>query len=784
MLHGIRVVDLSTEIAGPYCTKLLADAGAEVVKFEDADGDPLRSWGASASEGLDGALFEFLNTSKRGAAGTITDAHVVDRCVVADVVVHNAPPGTFPVAPLLERNPSLVIASISPFGQDGPWADRPATEFTIQAHCGSIGSRGLPEQPPLAAGGRLGEFMTGTYTAVAIAAAVRRAQRTGHGEHLDVAMLPVMSLTMNTYAMVFAEMLGWPDIARPARAVEVPSIEPTTDGYAVFTTNSAQQLADFLVLIERPDQLEAEDSKDWFSHAGRFQRRDEFNAMTRAFTSVRSTDEVLTAAELLRIPSGPVGYGPTVTTFDHFRARGAFVESPSGRFVQPRVPFKITGVTPQPFTRAPARNADDAPPWPERDPRAVTGSPALPLDGVRILDLTAWWAGPAAGHLLALLRADVIKVESVSRPDLMRYSSVRPPTTDQWWEWSPMYHGANNTKRGITIDLASEAGHDLFLELVAESDGVIENYSVRVMDNFGLSFDALRAANPRIVLTRMPAYGLSGPWRDRTGFAQTMESITGMAWVTGWADGPPVLPRGPCDPLASAHAVFATILALAERDRTGEGRLVEATMIEAALNAAAEVTVEYGASGTELTRTGNRGPYAAPQNVYQCAGHEQWVAVAVANDAQWAALRAALGDPEWARDPALATVDGRRAAHDLIDERLAVWTKDQDATELAELLASAGVPAGVVVDARDIASNPQLLHRNFFETEHHPVSGDAKLPAGAWKFASNHQPWMRRAAPTLGQHNDEVFRELLGLADAELGRLRADGIIGEMPKGT
>ena len=126
-----------------------------------------------------------------------------------------------------------------------------------------------------------------------------------------------MSLTMNTYAMVFAEMLGWPDITRPARAVEVPSIEPTTDGYAVFTTNSAQQLADFLVLIERPDQLDGEDSKDWFSHAGRFARRDQFNAMTRAFTSVRSTDEVLAAAELLRIPSGPVGNGPTVTTFDH-----------------------------------------------------------------------------------------------------------------------------------------------------------------------------------------------------------------------------------------------------------------------------------------------------------------------------------------------------------------------------------------------------------------------------------------------------------------------------------
>src|SRR4029078_11374927 len=199
----------------------------------------------------------------------------------------------------------------------------------------------------------------------------------------------------------------------------------------------------------------------------------------------------------------------------------------------------------------------------------------------------------------------------------------------------------------------------------------------------------------------------------RTGFAQTMESITGMAWVTGWADGPPVLPRGPCDPLASAHAVFATIRALAERDRTGEGRLVEATMIEAALNAAAEVVVEFGASGTELTRNGNRGPYAAPQNVYRCAGDEQWIAIAVASDAQWDGLRAEMGAPEWARDPQLATASGRRAAHDAIDARSAAWRPDQDVVEVADRLAAAGIPAGVVVDARDIASNPQLLYRAF-----------------------------------------------------------------------
>ncbi|GMU77882.1 MAG: CoA transferase [Acidimicrobiia bacterium] len=781
MLHGIRVVDLSTEIAGPYCTKLLADAGADVVKVEPPGGDALRRWGPSASDDVPGALFEFLNTSKRGLAGTITDPDVIDLCVAADVIVQDGPPGTFPVPALMERHPGLVIVSISRFGQDGPWRDRPATEFTLQAECGSIAGRGLPERPPFAAGGRIGEWVTGVYAAVAAAAAVREAQRSGRGEHIDCALLAVMSITMNTYTAVMADMAGWPPVSRPVRNVEVPSIEPTSDGYVCFTTNSSQQLADFLLLIGRPDQL---DEQDWFRHPTRWQRRDEFLTMAHDYTTARTSATVLAEAEELRIPSGPVGNGATVTTFDHFQARGAFVDSPSGRFVQPRVPYRISGVEPRAFTRAPelAEHAGTVD-WHPRAPTPPTPDRRLPLDGIRVLDLTAWWAGPAAGHLLALLGADVIKVESITRPDLMRYSATRLPPEPQWYEWGFIYHGVNNTKRGITLDLMTDEGRDLLLALARHSDALIENYTPRVMDNFGLSYDVLHAANPRLVVTRMPAYGLDGPWRERTGFAQTMESITGMAWVTGWTDGPPVLPRGACDPLAAAHAVFATLLALREAERTGDGRLVEVTMIEAALNAAAEVLVEFGASGTLLTRDGNRGPVSAPQNVYATAGIEEWIAIAIATDAQWDALRAVMGDPAWMADPALATAAGRRAAHDAIDARLAEWTADQDARRLSEVLCAAGVPAGYVCDPRDIRFNPQLDHRGFFEVEDHPVTGPIHLPNAPWRFAGNPAPWLRRPAPTLGQHNDEILGGILGLDAGELSRLRDAGIIGEAVRG-
>lgn len=791
MLHGVRVVDCSTGIAGAYCSKLLADAGADVVKVEPPSGDPLRS-------SRSGALFEFLATSKRSITATLADDEIRALCATADIVIESEQPGIVDVSALRAANPTLVVVSITPYGQDGPWAGRVGTEFTLQGWCGSTGNRGEPERPPVAAGGQIGEWMSGTYAAVAAVAAATEATRSGKGEHIDVAWLDCMALTMNTYTSVFADFLDWPPLRRPTRSFEIPSIEPTADGYAAFTTNSRQQWSDFLLLIGRPE-LDADE--ELASAIGRFKRRVEALEILRAWTTQQTTATALDEATLLRIPNGPVGNGATVTAFDHFEERGTFVASPTGRFVQPRVPYAISGLTPRPFDALSTVEGTAALDWKVRtvDPIVLEsvanrngrpGSPqrdALPLDGLRVLDCTAWWAGPAATHMLACLGADVIKVESVTRPDLMRYTSVKPPTTEQWWEWGPLFHGNNTTKRGITIDLTTEEGRDLFTRLLPTADVLVENFSPRVMEQFGFGWEQVHAANPNLVMVRMPAYGLDGPWRDRTGFAQTMEAITGMAWVTGWPDGPPLIPRGACDPLAAMHAVFATLLALRDRASTGDGHLVEMTMIEAALNCAAEQVVEHSATGTLLARDGNRGPHAAPQNVYQCSGDEEWIALAVADDEQWRSLCKVLGNPTWAADPTYATMDGRRAGHDAIDAELAAWCADQDARDLAERLMVAGVPAAHVVDARDIASNPQLQHRGYFEVEDHPVTGKHPIPMVPFRFRDRDanqatRRWMRRASPTVGEHNEEVLAEL-GLSADELDDLRARGLIGNRPVG-
>jgi crotonobetainyl-CoA:carnitine CoA-transferase CaiB-like acyl-CoA transferase len=398
------------------------------------------------------------------------------------------------------------------------------------------------------------------------------------------------------------------------------------------------------------------------------------------------------------------------------------------------------------------------------------------LEGIRIVDLTAWWAGPIGPQALSALGADVIKVESVTRPDLMRYASTKPPTEERWYEWGPVFHGANTGKRAITLDLTRPEGIDVLERLLSTADVLVENYTPRVMDQFGLHWERLHALNPRLVLVRMPAFGLDGPWRDRTGFAQTMECITGMAWVTGFTDGPPVLVRGACDPLAGMHAVIATLVALQQRELDGQGHMVEAVMVEAALNVAAEQAAEYTASEVLLERDGNRGPVAAPQGVYRCAGDDRWVAVAVATDDHWAALVDVLGRPGWATDAGLATQGGRRGAHDRVDDELGRWTAGQDADDVAERLVAAGVPAATVVVPRDIVHNPQLRHRGFFEVEDHPVAGRHEVPTFPVRF-EHVAAWHQRHAPTLGEHNDEVLTEL-GLA-GEIPRLRELGIIGE-----
>ena len=315
---------------------------------------------------------------------------------------------------------------------------------------------------------------------------------------------------------------------------------------------------------------------------------------------------------------------------------------------------------------------------------------------------------------------------------------------------------------------------------------MVENFTPRVLESMGLTYEVVQAIRPDVVMVRMPGFGLDGPWRDNPAFAYVIEAAAGISWLTGYPDLNPFEPYSVGDPNAGIHALNAILLALEHRRRTGEGSMIEAAMVDAALNLAAEQVIEYSAYGAVLQRDGNRGPAAAPQNLYlsneidEFGRSDSWVAIAVATDEQWSRLRCALREPEWATMSGLATAEGRRTHHDLIDEHLSAWCAERTRDQIVETLWGAGVPVAKVLQPHRQTEIPQLTFRGFFESVEHPVN--PTTPHSTLPFRSSRGPERVHTAPAplLGQHNHEVLGEL-GLTQDEIAQLEADGVIGTSP---
>jgi crotonobetainyl-CoA:carnitine CoA-transferase CaiB-like acyl-CoA transferase len=356
---------------------------------------------------------------------------------------------------------------------------------------------------------------------------------------------------------------------------------------------------------------------------------------------------------------------------------------------------------------------------------------------------------------------------------------------EAWWECSFIFLSANSNKRGITLDLSDPEGMAVFDALIAGADALVENFSPRVMDGFGVTWEKIQDLNPRCHYVRMPAFGLDGPWREHVGFAATMEQMAGLSWLTGHVDDQPRIQRGPCDPLAGMHAAFGLLVAMAEREHTGRGHFVECSMLEAALNATAEQVIEYTANGTLMRRQGNRSLETAPQGLYPCRGHHvsenpQWLALSVASEAQWEALVDWLGRPDWATGIGVDLVS-RRRHQDEVDEALRHVFAERELRACVEDLIAVGVPAASIVDPRALAEHPQFIARGFLEEIDHPVVGRQATMSAPFRYASVER-WLARSAPTLGQHNAEILAEL-GRDEAELEALAAKKVIGNWPEG-
>jgi benzylsuccinate CoA-transferase BbsF subunit len=402
----------------------------------------------------------------------------------------------------------------------------------------------------------------------------------------------------------------------------------------------------------------------------------------------------------------------------------------------------------------------------------------LPLEGVRIADLTMMWAGPFATRVLAEMGAEIVKIESPRAWDNVR--TLLPIDHPQPWNASWYFNDYARDKKSLTLDLAQPRGRELFLRFVAKCDVVIENYRAEVMDKLGVGYEVLRGARPDVILVSMAGFGKTGPERDLVGFGPIVEMMGGMSSLSGYGDDGIPYKTGVSygDPIGGLAAVGAVVLALIQRRRTRQGVWIDLAQRETMAQMLGEAFAAASLRGEQPIHYGNRHPVWAPQGAYPVAGEDQWLAISARDDAEWRALAGAIG----AGDLTHLTLAERRARHDELDARITAWSREQDPQAAMESLQALRIPAARVLNTHDIHWDPHLLARESWSFLPHPCMQPWPQPAAAWRLEEAH-PQLRRHAPLFGEHNREILCGLLGLPESELAGLEKAQIIGDAPIG-
>ncbi len=814
MLSGIRVVDLSDDVAGAYAARLLATYGADVVKVEPPEGDPTRLLpphaGDGASGGPDGGiLFAYLNAGKRSAVLDIDDAGQRDQLLrllrSADVVIESSAPGVLAARgvdldALLEQRPSLVVCSITPFGQDGPRSGWRATALTAYASGGQMMLTGEPDRPPLKAAGHQAHYQAGLNAFSASLTALYAARTTGIGDRIDISIQEVQVAALEWHGP--AAMTRGGDQTRAGnQGRAVWSIYPCADGYVGVAAMARQAPS----VYECIGHAELNSDPAFASQMLDPETNAVAVALITEWTTARTAKQIYEASAEARAPFSLIPTPRELLEWPPLVAAGFWqsVDHPViGAHQLPSGPIEIDGSRGE-QRRAPllgehtaevvAGLDDPAPAY-----AAVSGgaTPALPFAGLVVLDLTQIWAGPFAARFVADMGADVIHIEGPAFPDGVR-GIVADPEDPLRYNKSAYFNEYNRNKRGMALDLRHPDGLAAFLRMVEHADVLIENWSSGVAERIGLGYEALKAVNPRLVVVSMPGFGHEGEEAGRVGFGPTIEQMGGLVSLQGYpGEGPQKSGISYGDPVAGIAAAGAVALGLLTRERTGEGSYSVVAQRDNVIGLIGEYVVGESAGRPLPVRTGSRDPHFAPHNVYRTresegrpqlgpggavlgALTETWIAIAVESDAAWRALRSTLADRRL-DDPGYATVEGRRAAEDAIDAVIGEWAAARDPAVAAGELQAAGVAASPVLSPYMLVRDEHLAARGFYPTYDHVDAGELLTTRPVWRLTR--RPFAGvRPAPRFGEHNRELLAGLAGLDEAAIDALAAAGVIVDAP---
>ncbi|MFB9269285.1 CaiB/BaiF CoA transferase family protein [Bradyrhizobium erythrophlei] len=789
-LSHLRIVEIGSAAATSYCARLFADFGADVQKIEPPEGDPLRRAAPLTPKGQS-AWFAFLNFNKSSVALDSNDpgsaSRLSEMIAESDILLDGrgidaAGCPDIDLDALKRAHPGLIHLDLSWFGDRGPYANFAATDSTIRALTGLVKMVGPEQGPPMHAPDFQTGVLGGLWGFIAASSSVLGRLQDGRGRTRHLSLFEA-SIAVTEYIMFEAFSRG--DIMRrigvnrfwPTFPV---GIYETKQGWLGVTTVTPAQWRAFCEML---DLIDLRDDPTLFLGVDRLQHVGEIERKILPRLRQRTAQEWFAEGLKRKIPIVPVPEIADLIADEEKRARGAIVPVTVGGETgfSAGSMQRLTGTPPRRGGRVPDVGEQQA-----RDdiaPRVAASKPAaghrLPLEGIRVVDFSMGWAGPICTRSLADLGADVIKIEAIQYPDWWRGVDRRPAyVLEQMYEKSVRYCIMNRNKRGITLDLTRPKGLELAKRLLADADLVVDNYSVEVLPKLGLGYDVLSKINPKLVMMSMSAFGAGSVNRDCRAYGSTLEQGSGLPSVVGDANGPPVMSHTAFgDAVGGLNGCAAVLTALIHARLTGQGQFIDLAQIECMMPFAAPWIVAHSIDGKTPVKYGNRHPDFVPHGCFRCAGEDNWIVVAVSGDAMWPKLARLLGREDWATDAKLKSAAGRRAIEAEIEAAITAWTSARDPDAAMALLQAAGVASGVARLPIDLLKDPQLHARGFIQEVDRAFIG--RHPQPSMPFREGTAPFaIRRAPPTLGEHNREILGGQLGLSDAEIDALARDGIIG------
>ena len=786
-LQGLRVIDMAGEW-GALCGRLLGDFSADVILVEPRAGSPARALPPFADEGQS-LWFLYRNFNKRGVALDIDDESDRGRLLAllsdADVFIESTPVGLLAqlgISPsaLSLMFPRLVVCSITPFGQTGPYAHHVATDDVVFALSGWLALSGIPSKPPLLMPGSVPSDAASVIGVFAILSALIQRRRTQRGQHIDVSALEAMT-QLNTWGLPNTSATvnhgGAPVTVRSGNASLYPHI-PTKDGFVRLVILAPRQWQAIWQWMGSPEELS---DPFWATTAGRMQNLDVLNPMFEEFFSTMTMEACAAEAQRRGIVATPMLKPADVLRNEHFVSRRSFrsaeiapgltAQVADGYFAldDERMGFRFRapgigehqGLVPDPI---------DAP------PAVVSAShePSAPLAGLRVLDFGHGGVGVEGGRMLVEYGADVIKIETRTYPDFMRLITGS--------EMTPSFASSSRSKRSFGVNAKKPEGTALLHRLATNSDIVIENNSTGTMDDMGVGYDTLRALNPEITVASSQLVGSRGAYASWIGYGPTTQSFGGLSHLWNFDDGdaPPGNPAIHPDHFVGRLCAIAGLLGVYSREVSGHGLHSDIAQVEATIANIGDLLAKESLVPGSVRPQGNDDDRGAPWGVFPCAGEQAWAVICVRDDRDWNAFIDAMGGPSWATDARFATVGSRTAHRQAVNAKVAEWTSTLTPREVMARAQEHGVPAAAMLSSFDQFSDPHLIERGFLIPVEQQDVGPLIFEGPAFRASGMTSPNIAQA-PRLGEHTREIARTVLDLSDEEIGRLVAEGVL-EIPR--